>query len=290
MSIPRSGEAPGGRNALGTGRVDFGWLGQAWTLLWARPGVWIPAFLLYLLISLVLWLLWAIPSGTLATLQQTYLSIVTHTVPPSRALHPYEDFAQNQVFALFLAGVNTLFYGGFYRMALRQMRGEPISVAGLFSAFPSALPLLMVGIAVPAALGLLEGVLIWLLHRTLPSAAAISTASMIVIFPNLVLAGLVMFAPLLVLDTGANAAEALLGSVRLLRGQWLMGVLFYIVAAFLGGIGALACGVGMLVTYPLFLISLTVGYVALTQPPWLAAPEISAPEPGVWPPPPTVSR
>ena len=286
MSIPSSVESRGEGTPLGIGRVDFGWLGQAWTLLWARPGVWITAFLLYLLISLALWLLWAIPSGTLAMLQQTYLSIVYHTPLPLRTQHPYQDFAQNQVFSFLLAGTNTLFYAGLYRMALRQIRGERISVAGLFSAFPLALPLLMVGIAMPVALALLEVILVWLLHRTLAPSVAITIVSEIVIFPSLILQALVMFAPLLVVDTGANAAEALLGSVRLLRGQWFMGILFYIVAAFLGGAGALVCGVGMLVSYPLFLLSIAVGYFALTQPASNASLEMPAPDPGVWPPPP----
>jgi hypothetical protein len=288
MSIPSPVEVRGGETPLGTGRVDFGWLGQAWTLLWARPGVWITAFLLYLLIGIVLWLLWAIPSGTLAMLQQTYLSIIYHTAPPLRTQHPYQDFAQNQVFSFLLAGVNTLFYAGFYRMALRQMRGERISVAGIFSAFPLALPLLMVGIAMPVVLALLEAVLAWLLHWTLAPSIVITIVSEIVILPSLILQALVMFAPLLVVDTGANAADALLGSVRLLRGQWFLGILFYFVATLVGVAGGLVCGVGMLVSYPLFLLSIAVGYFALTQPTSNTSFEMPAPDPGVWPPPPTI--
>jgi len=46
----------------------------------------------------------------------------------------------------------------------------------------------------------------------------------------------------------------------------------------------------MLLTYPLFLISIAVGYLALTQPPAAYVPPspYAAPSPGVWPPPPTV--
>ena len=296
MSVPTGGGYPaggypggyGGGYAPPMGRVDFSWLGQAWTLFTAQAGTWIGATFLFFLIGAVLWLLWAIPTGTLATVQQAYQTILHPTAPHPPTQTPLIGFAVNHVLAVLVGGYNAVFFGGVYRMALRQRRGEPISVLGLFSAFPQALPLLMVGIVAPAILGLAAGLCVWLLHLYLPISAAVTIADMVVWLPGVVLGGLLMFAPLLVVDTGANAAGALLGSVRLLKGQWLMGILFYFVAALVGGLGVLVCGVGMLATYPLFLISIAVGYLALTQPPVAYAPPSSYPAPGVWPPPPTI--
>ena len=70
-----------------------------------------------------------------------------------------------------------------------------------------------------------------------------------------------------------------------------MGILFYFVASLLSGLGAIACGVGMLFTFPLFIISIAVGYQSLTQPPLPAdytpyGASLPA-DPGVWPPPPS---
>ena len=286
MSVAYGG--PTGGYTPPTGRVDFAWLGQAWTLFSAQAGIWIGAFLLYLLVGSVLWFLWAIPTGVLNTFQQAYVAILNHTAPNIRQQNPYYEFARTQGFSLLLAAVNAVFLAGFYRMALRQARGEPIGVGGAFSAFPQALPLAVIAVFATGAVVLLEALLLGLLHLAgMPGRAAVSLVGLFVAIPSIVVQGLLMFAPLLVLDRGANAVDAILGSVRLLRGQWLMGILFYFIAALVGGLGAFLCGVGMLATYPLFLISVALGYLALTQPPAASAPPnpYAAP-PGVWPPPP----
>ena len=288
MSVAYGG--PPGGYAPPTGRVDFGWLGQAWTLFTAQAGVWIGATFLFFLIGTALWLLWAIPTGTLATLQHAFQTIFHPMAPRPPAQNPLTQYAVGHVFAVLAGGYNAVFFGGLYRMALMQRRGEPISALGLFSGFPQAVPLFMVGVVAPAAVGLVGGLGVWLLHFSLPPTSAVSIVNAVVWLPDILLETLFMFAPLLVVDVGKDAADALLGSVRLLKGQWLMGTFFYFVAAFVGVLGAFLCGVGMLATYPLFLISIAVGYLALTQPP-PAHPEqypYAAPPPGVWPPPPTV--
>ena len=287
MSVAYGG--PPGGYAPQTGRVDFGWLGQAWTLFAAQAGAWVGATFLFFLIGTALWLLWAVPTGTLATLQHAFQTILHPTALRPPAQNPLTGFAMSHVFAVLSGGYTAVFLGGLYRMALMQRRGEPISALGLFSAFPQAMPLLMVGVVAPAVVGLVGGLGAWLLHLFLPPTTAVSIVNAVVWLPDIVLEALLMFAPLLVVDTGKDAADALLGSVRLLKGQWLMGVLFYFVAALVSGLGFLLCGVGMLATYPVFLIGIAVGYLALTQPPpaYPAQYPYAAPPPGVWPPPPT---
>lgn len=289
MSVAYGGPPGGYAPPPPTGRVDFSWLGQAWSLLTAQMGVWIGAFVLYALIASVLLLLWSIPTDVYATIQQAITAALNHTSPHVPPQNPYAQFARNQGFSLLLAAANAIFLAGFYRMALRQMRGEPIGIGGVFSAFPQALPLAIVTVCITGSVALLEGLLLGLLHLTgLPAAGAVSIAGVLVLIPSIVVQGLLMFAPLLILDKNVSAVDAILGSVRLLRGQWLMGVLFYFVVALISGFGILLCGIGVLVTYPLFLISVAVGYLALTQPPpaYSAPYPYTAPAPGVWPPPP----
>ncbi len=290
MSLPENSvpynhaPAPSGGPPPASAGIDFGWLAQAWSLFTAQVGTWVGAMLLFFLVDAALALALSVPTGMLATWRGIYMAVIVQKPPPvSRT--PYQDFAQTQVFAVLLAACQSVLAAGAYRMGMRQWRGEPISALGIFSAFPRALPLLVVGAAVPALTALLEGAVLWLMHFSLSPAIAVSLVSLVAWLPGLILPGLFMFAPLLVLDTGASAPAALVGSVRLLGRQWLLGVVFYIVVSLIGGLGAVVCGVGMLATYPIFLLSIAVGYLSLVYPP-VPRPVYSAPpaQAGVWPP------
>ncbi len=287
MSVPTAMPTSGG-DTPATGRVDFGWLKQGWALLNARAGLWAGTTALFFLLCLALWLLWLVPTGGLNTLRQTWIAVISANPGSVPKSNPIQDFALNHAFAVLAGGVSGVFVGGLYRTALRQMRGEPVSPLGLFSGFPQAGPLLAVGVVVPTFTGLLEGLIFWLLHLAhVPAALSITPFAVLDWLVSLVLEALIMFAPLRVVDKGEGAANAILGSIRLLRGQWLWGVLFYFVATLVSGLGGLACGVGLLATYPLFLLSVAVGYWNLTQARPSAVAMPLAPDPSVWPPPPT---
>ena len=269
-------------------RIDFKWIGQARALFSAQSGVWIATVFLYFLLSAVVWTLLALPTGELATLRSVYAALTTH-VHLAPAANPYLDYAERQATGILLAGIRMIFAGGLCRMALRQKRGEVISVSNLFSAFPESLPLFLVGIVVPAALGLVQGGILWSLHFSMPPTAARLTVDKVAWIAPIFLHGLLMFAPLLIVDAGASAPEALHGSVRLLGRQWLRGIGFYIAASFVGGVGLLLCGVGMLATYPVFLLSIAAAYLALTPSAFAVLSFDPAPE-GVWPPPPRIPQ
>lgn len=274
-------------------RIDFGCIGQGWALFKVQSGVWMGAILLCFLIYVGLWVLLAIPTGGLTQFQRAFSYGLTHPSPQPSYFHPaptvgaYERLTLRQVCEILLAGVNAVLTGGLYRMAIRQKRGETISMFGLFSALPQSLPLFSAGIVVPAMLGCWEGVCLWPLHRFLPRTSVSVTGNVYLALTTL-LDGVLMFAPLLIVDAGANAGEAIAGSLRLLRGQMLRGVWFYIVASFVGGVGFVLCGVGMLATYPVFLISIVLAYLALS-PPAGGTPELDPAPAGVWPPPPRAS-
>ena len=249
--------------------------------------------LLYFLISVGGWLLLTISTGGLAQFQRAFSSGLTHPSSQASYFHPapttgaYERLALRQVCDTLLAGIDAIFLGGLYRMALRQKRGEAISVFGLFSALSQSLPLFAVGVVVPAVMGCVEGACLWPLHRFLPRTSVSVTANGYLVLKTLLDSPL-MFAPLLAVDVGASAGEALLGSVRLMQSQLFRGVRFYIAASFIGSIGLVLCGVGMLATYPVFLISIALAYLALT-PTADDAPEFNPAPEGVWPPPPRIS-
>ena len=209
MSVPTQSR----RQSPRTGVIDFGCIGQGWALFKVQSGVWMGAMLLYFLISVGAWVLLALPTGGLAQFQRAFSYGLTH--PPSQPsyYHPaptavvYERFALQQVRVILLAGVDTIFLGGLYRMALRQKRGETISVFGLFSALPQSPPLFLAGIVVPTVLGLVEGACLWPLHRFLPRTSVSVTGNVYLGLTTLG-DGLLMFAPLLVVDAGESGSTS----------------------------------------------------------------------------------
>lgn len=287
MSVPAQSSLP----PLSPARIDFGWVGQAWELFKAQAGVWIGAVLLYFFLNLVIFAVLLIMSGGWAALQSSYAYQLRHPQPvlyhyPAPTALAYQKFAVGQFRNVLLAGANAVLAGGLYQMALRQKRGEPISVFGLFSALPQIMPLFLVGTVAPIATALIEAASLWPLHHFLPPVST-TLIQNIYLFLSTLISSVLLFAPLLVLDVHADVPGALLGSIRLLRGQLLRGVGFYLYASVVSIGGLLACCVGMLATYPVFILSITVGYLALTQPTG-NMPEFDPAPVGVWPPPPRV--
>jgi hypothetical protein len=274
MSIPVT--IPTNDDFVPQGSVDFAWLTRAWAFFTAQPGVWVCTILLYFLISIGIWLLWAIPTGTLAEMQRSFQAVLAHGTPAPQSQNLFQDFLQSSVASLVVGAANMIFYASCYRMALQQYRGERLSVLGLFMATP---------------LVLLEGLILWLLHRSgITASAASSICSAIIFVPTTIIEGLLMFAPLLIVDRNLNAPEAIVGSLRLLRGQRIKAIFFYFVASLVNIFGALFCGIGMLATYPVFLISIALGYVALMLTPPPPVSHYSASQEGVWPLPPSFGR
>ncbi len=261
MSVPASG----GYQGIGP-QVNFDWISQAWRLFQAQAGAWIGAMLLFLLVALALDVPLAFITGY-STQFTDAINAMKGQAPPTPA-NPFVSYGHSLLFSLFAAVIQSVLVGGLYRMAIRQGRGEAIKATDIFSAFDSALPLAVVGIItqVLANVGIL-----------------------LCVIPGFIVVGLLMFAPLLVVDRRLGPLQAISGSIGLLKGQFLMATLFFFVVSLLAGLGALVCGVGLVATYPLLAISVALGYLAFTQPfsPPSGPAAFGTPEPGVWPPPPT---
>src|SRR5258708_3341767 len=90
-------------------RVRFDALSEAWEILPSNLGGWIPSVLIYFGINLAFYL---IPS-----------LLLSHSSGLVQAVVSIAD-----------AVVSSLMLGGVYRMALKQVRGQPIQVGELFTA------------------------------------------------------------------------------------------------------------------------------------------------------------
>lgn len=200
--------------------ISFDSISEAWKYLQPNLGPWIGAALIYMLVTVALSVL------------QTRLS------PPDANGIPQLGTAY---WLTALAGfvVGQFFIGGLLRMAIDTVRTGRAEFGLLFSAFD----------VLPALLG--AGIL---------TTIASFFGFLLCIVPGLLLLGLFLFVAPLIVDQRKGALDAISTSFNTLKPQMWMALLYVIVIGLLAGAGALACGVGMLVTFPLALLSLAVTY------------------------------
>jgi len=132
-----------------------------------------------------------------------------------------------------------LLLGGMYRMACLQIRGRPVGVATLFSVV-DVLPQLLLGLVL--------------------YALAAYAGFCLLVLPGFIVLGVLMFTLPLIVDGGLDAPEALGQSWRALKGQWLVAAVFHAVAVFVAWMGVCCAGVGLLLTAPLYCLSIAVLY------------------------------
>jgi hypothetical protein len=132
-----------------------------------------------------------------------------------------------------------LFLGGMFRMACWQLRGRPVGVATLFSVV-DVLPQLLLGLVL--------------------YALATYAGFCLLVLPGFIVSGVLMFTLPLIVDRGLDATDALGQSWQALKGQWLVAAVFHAVAGFVAWMGVCCCGVGLLLTAPLYCLSIAVLY------------------------------
>jgi len=135
--------------------------------------------------------------------------------------------------------VNGLFLGGMMRMACLQVRGRTIGVGDLFSVV-DVLPNLILG-------ALLYGL-------------ASTVGFMCLFLPGLIVSAVFLFTFPLIVDGGMGATEAMGRSWEALRGQMVSATVFHIAVSIVAGVGSCLCCVGLLLTAPLYSLSIAVLY------------------------------
>jgi hypothetical protein len=141
---------------------------------------------------------------------------------------PFRPGGGGAVHTALAMAINGFFLGGMFRMACRQVRGRAIGVADLFSVV-DVLPNLILG-------ALLYGL-------------ACMVGFLCLFIPGLIVAGVLMFTFPLVVDGGLGATEAIGRSC-----------VFHTVVSLVAGVGTCFCCVGILLTAPLYSLSVAVLY------------------------------
>ena len=241
-------------------QIDFGAIGRAWELFKAQTGAWVGAAALMLGISILV----GVPAAFLTGFAGRYMALMRAPHDPGTPPDIFGLIGSEYLFIFITSLAGFVLLGGAYRMALKAARGERVGLGDMLSIADVALPLIGVGLL---------------------TQLCVMIGSLLCGLPGLVVGGLFMFAPLLVVDRKLGPVQAISESISILKSQWLMATAFYFVASLLAGLSVYACGVGVLVGLPVFVLSIALNYLALTQP-RLPAVDYGQAAPGVWPPPP----
>jgi hypothetical protein len=135
--------------------------------------------------------------------------------------------------------LSPLFTAGFYIVALQIARGRPTSFSDFFRGFNRALPVLL--------LAIVSGILILV-------------GMVLLVLPGIYLAIAYMFSLPLLLDKNLDFWPAMETSRRVITKKWFWFFLFAIVLLLLNVVGVLLLGVGILVTAPWTVCSITAAY------------------------------
>jgi hypothetical protein len=210
-------------------RVRFGAIGEGWGLFKDRMGLWLLTSLVVVVINSAVW------------------TFITATLPDDLRMNlgkPGDFPITVGRGSAFLVGllesvINGFLYGGMFRIACLQVRGQPAHVSDLFG----------VGdVAVQLTIGSALAFLIF------------SIGASCCLLPGLVAAGVLMFVPPLIVDGRLKATEAIQQSWGALKGEMLTVTLFHCVIVVLHSLGAIFCGFGLLFTLPLYSLSIAILY------------------------------
>jgi hypothetical protein len=135
--------------------------------------------------------------------------------------------------------VSGFFLGGMVRMAGRQIRGDTPRLEDLFSITDCWFDLLLVNFLIGVAVSIGFGLLV---------------------LPGFIVSGLLLLAVPLVSLGRLPATGAIIQSFQALKSQWLVAAVFHWILIILACSGLIACFVGVLVTGPLYCLSVALLY------------------------------
>jgi len=214
-------------------KIRFEVISEAWQLFTQQMGTWLTAMFLMFVLLLIPGILMGIAmvaSGVMAGLMGNRAG---------GALLGLGSMLVVLLGSLVIMIIAVVMMGGLFRIALKQIRGEPIQVSDLWSVTDVIWNLVGAGFLMGLAIGV--------------SAIACY-------LPAFIVGGLLMLTIPLIVDQKLSAVEAMTRSWNALKKEWLMAAVLYFVLSFIGSIGAVAIYIGMLFTYPIFILGTTLVY------------------------------
>ncbi len=217
----------------GPRRVRFEAIGEAWQLLTQQMGIWVGSVLLiYVLFGTVMFVF--------------FIAVMPVMLPMGGRVSPgaSPDISVFGFLLMFVVYLALLVFGNFmvcglHRMAVKQVKGELISLNDLFSCFD------VVGQVILASL--LTGL-------------AAMVGFILCIIPGFIIMGLLMLVNPIIVDQKVGAIRAMEMSWNALKEDLVMAAVFFFVILCVVNLGSLACGIGILFTIPLFFLAQAIVY------------------------------
>jgi len=208
-------------------------IGEAWRLLTQQLGVWIGAFFIYMIVvgGFVVAAMFALGFGSLLTRPQPG-AIPMDSLPPG-------FIPKYILMVITIAVIASYFIGGMFHMAVKQVKGETISISDITGAGEVTLSLIGASIV--------GGIVIYI-------------GTLLCIIPGLIFNALLMLVFPLIVDRKIGAMAAIGQSWGALKGQLGMSLLLLIVLFVIYLVSAIPCGIGVILSFPLAILTLAVVY------------------------------
>lgn len=207
------------------------WIGEGWQMFTSQWLAWVAIMLVFLLLIIV-------PIAPIYAFMIA-AQLASAGDPEAQTETPALLFMLLPVLYLAIILGSSYLMTGAYRAAFKQMRGGKISVSDLFSGGDAFLR---------AAGGV---VLVGLLA---------SVGALFCILPAFAVVGLLYFTLPLIVERKLGVFDAMRTSFEKTKGRWFMFALFAIVVSLLAQLGSVACGIGVLATFPLYFTINAVAY------------------------------
>jgi uncharacterized membrane protein len=201
-------------------------IGEAWNWFRAEMGLWVLATLLMLLITFGC----AIPFYGMA-----FATMFGNPDPNIGDMMMFYVWSIPAAIMIYVG--QAIGFAGMYNMAIKQIQGQPISMRDFFD---------------------FKG-MFWQ-HAGLVISMAIMFGSIACYLPAFMLGGLLIFTQPIIVHQRIGAFAALSQSWNLLKGQIWMAAAFYFILSMVAGLGVVVCCVGLLFTYPLYPLAVSLVY------------------------------
>lgn len=241
-------------------KVRWEWIGEGWNMFAQRWATWVVHMLVFVLVVAAI----IAPLYIIAIVSSVAASATESSDAP-----PVIVFLAMMLFYPLLLLAIAFLTAGTYKTAMKQLRGEPTSLGDLFSGgdcFFRVLGAILL-VAILAGIG-----------------------GVFCIIPGLIVQGLCFFTLPLVVERRMGPIAAIQASIEAAKNDWLMFTLFTFVVGLIASLGAIACGIGVLATYPLFFTITAVAYRDVFGVAGASGPQTYSPPPppdyGMNPPPP----
>ena len=210
-------------------RVNYGWISESWVLFQQKPGVWILA-------TLAQGLPFAVLYGVACFFG--FLGAGGHvTIIPDSGPGAIEGMNLGLAFGMIVAFIPAFLLSchvncAAFRMANKQVRGESISFSDVFSSGNGMWPVF--------GLGFISNILI-------------HTSVILFYVPGLIFIGLTLPSGALAAE-GIGTSEAMRRSIYVMKNDWLNATVVVLLVLLIVLISAIPCGLGLLATYPMSIL------------------------------------